>query len=63
MGLRADGLDCGPMSGFNAEKVDGVFFPDGRWHANFLLNVGYGDRSKLRPRLPRLGFDEAARWE
>jgi len=28
-----------------------------------LLNIGYGDRSRLRPRLPRLGFDEAARWE
>ena len=24
---------------------------------------GYGDRDRLRPRLPRLGFDEVTRWE
>ena len=63
LALRAQGLDCGPMSGFDADKVDAAFFPDRRWHANFLLNVGYGDRGTLRPRLPRLGFDEVARWE
>ena len=63
LALRAQGLDCGPMSGFDADKVDAVFFPDRRWRANFLVNIGYGDRGKLRPRLPRLGFDEATRWE
>ncbi len=63
LALRAQGLDCGPMSGFDAGKVDRAFFPDGRWRANFLLNIGYGERERLRPRLPRLGFDEAARWE
>ena len=63
LALRAQGLDCGPMSGFDADKVDAVFFPDRRWRTNFLLNIGYGDRSRLHPRLPRLGFDEIARWE
>jgi 3-hydroxypropanoate dehydrogenase len=63
LALRAQGLDCGPMSGFDVGKVDAAFFPDCRWHTNFLLNIGYGDRSRLHPRLPRLGFDEAARWE
>jgi 3-hydroxypropanoate dehydrogenase len=63
LALRAQGLDCAPMSGFDADKVDAVFFPDRRWRANFLVNIGYGDRGRLRPRLPRLGFDEAARWE
>jgi 3-hydroxypropanoate dehydrogenase len=63
LALRAQGLDCGPMSGFDADKVDAVFFPDRRWRANFLVNIGYGDRGRLRPRLPRLGFDEAGRWE
>jgi 3-hydroxypropanoate dehydrogenase len=63
LALRAQGLDCGPMSGFDADKVDAVFFPDRRWRANFLVNIGYGDRGRLRPRLPRLGFYEAARWE
>jgi 3-hydroxypropanoate dehydrogenase len=63
LALRAQGLDCGPMSGFDADKVDAAFFPDGRYRTNFLINIGYGDRDRLRPRLPRLGFDEAAQWE
>ena len=56
---RALGLDCGPMGGFDHEKVDGAFFPDGRWRSNFLCNLGYGDGENLRPRAPRLEFDEA----
>jgi 3-hydroxypropanoate dehydrogenase len=63
LALRAQGLDCGPMSGFHPAKVDAAFFPDQRYRTNFLLNIGYGDRGTLRPRLPRLGFDEVARWE
>jgi 3-hydroxypropanoate dehydrogenase len=68
LALRAQGLDCGPMSGFDAAKVDAAkvdaaFFPDRRYRTNFLLNIGYGDRGTLRPRLPRLRFDEVARWE
>jgi 3-hydroxypropanoate dehydrogenase len=63
LALRAQGLDCGPMSGFDAAKVDAAFFPDGSWRTNFLMNIGYGDRGRLHPRLPRLGFGEAARWE
>jgi 3-hydroxypropanoate dehydrogenase len=58
---RALGLDCGPMSGFNNAKVDAEFFPDGRYKSNFLMNVGYGDKSKLHPRNPRLEFDEACK--
>lgn len=56
---RALGLDCGPMSGFDNEKVDAEFFPDGRVKSNFLCNLGYGDPSKLRERQPRLDFEEA----
>ena len=55
---RAVGLDCGPMSGFDNAKVDAAFFPDGRLKSNFLLNLGYGDASKLFPRNPRLSFEE-----
>ena len=58
---RAMGLDCGPMSGFDQQKVNAEFFPDGKWKANFLCNIGYGDPSKLFPRNPRLSFDEACR--
>jgi 3-hydroxypropanoate dehydrogenase len=61
LAARAMGLDCGPMSGFDAKKVNAEFFPDGRWRANFLCNLGYGDRTKLFPRQPRLPFDEACR--
>jgi 3-hydroxypropanoate dehydrogenase len=56
---RAVGLDCGPMSGFDAAKVNAEFFSDGKWKVNFLCNLGYGDHSKLFPRSPRLDFDEA----
>jgi 3-hydroxypropanoate dehydrogenase len=58
---RALGLDCGPMSGFDADKVNSEFFPDGRWQVNFMINLGYGDRSSLFPRLPRPDFATACR--
>ncbi|MGB8012512.1 MAG: malonic semialdehyde reductase [Terriglobales bacterium] len=61
LAARALGLDCGPMSGFDAAKVNAEFFPDGKWKVNFLCNLGYGDRSKLYPRNPRLEFEEACR--
>ncbi|HLI86920.1 MAG TPA: malonic semialdehyde reductase [Bryobacteraceae bacterium] len=61
LAARALGLDCGPMSGFDPEKVNREFFPDGRWKVNFLCNLGYGDGSKMPPRAPRLGFAEACR--
>jgi 3-hydroxypropanoate dehydrogenase len=59
LAARALGLDCGPMSGFDAGKVDAEFFPDGRWRANFICNLGYGDPAALHPRAPRLAFEEA----
>lgn len=59
LAARALGLDCGPMSGFDNAKVDAAFFADGRWKSNFLCNLGHGDPSKIFPRNPRLGFEEA----
>ena len=59
LAARALGLDCGPMSGFDAAKVNAEFFGDGKWKVNFLCNLGYGDHSKLFPRNPRLDFEEA----
>jgi len=58
---RALGLDCGPMSGVDLAKVNAEFFPDGRWQANFLINLGYGDDSKLFDRNPRLTYEQACR--
>ncbi|MBU8897512.1 malonic semialdehyde reductase [Corallococcus sp. H22C18031201] len=63
MAARALGLDCGPMAGFDAGKVDAEFFPDGKWKTVFLLNLGHGDATKLFPRNPRLDFEEACRIE
>jgi 3-hydroxypropanoate dehydrogenase len=65
LAARALGLDCGPMSGFDAAKVNAEFFPasspEGKWQVNFLCNLGYGDASNLQPRAPRLSFEEACR--
>lgn len=60
LAARALGLDCGPMSGFDAAKLNAAFFPDGKWKVNLLCNLGYGDPSKMHPRNPRLNFEEAA---
>jgi 3-hydroxypropanoate dehydrogenase len=60
LAARAIGIDAGPMSGFDNDKVDREFFPDGRLKSNFLVNLGYGDPSRLHARNPRLSFDEAA---
>ena len=59
MAARAVGLDCGPMSGVDLAKVNAEFFADGRYQANFLINLGYGDDSKLFDRNPRLRFEQA----
>ena len=59
LAARAVGLDCGPMSGVNLVKVNAEFFPDGRFETNFLINLGYGDDSKLFARNPRLSFEQA----
>lgn len=59
MAARALGLATGPMSGFNPAAVNEAFFPDGRWKANFLINLGWGDASGNRPRGPRLAFEDS----
>ncbi|MNZ06972.1 putative malonic semialdehyde reductase RutE [compost metagenome] len=59
LAARALGLDCGPMSGFDAEALDAEFFAGTGIRTNFICNLGYGDPGKLYPRLPRLSFEEA----
>ena len=58
---RALGLDCGPMSGFDNAKLDELFFPHSNVKSNFICALGYGDRSKLFARGPRLDFNEACK--
>lgn len=63
LAARALGLDAGPMGGFDNAKVDAEFLAGTTWRSNFLLNLGYGDPSKLYPRNPRLSFETACRIE
>ena len=58
---RSLGLDCGPMSGFNHDKVDAEFFPDGRFKSNFLCCLGHGTQEGLDPRYDRFTFDEVCK--
>jgi len=53
------GLDCGPMSGFDAAKVDAAFWAGTRVRTNFVCAIDKGDPSKVFPRSPRLDFDKA----
>jgi len=58
---RSIGLDCGPMGGFNNEGVDSEFFSDGKTKTLLICSIGYGDKSKVFPRSPRLDFAEACK--
>lgn len=61
MAARAIGLDCGPMSGFDAERLNQAFFDGGSVRVNFVCSLGYGEPSKVRPRAPRLSFEQACK--
>jgi nitroreductase len=61
LAARALGLDCGPMSGFDEDKVNAAFFANSSVKANFVCCLGHGDAGKLFPRSPRMTFEEACR--
>lgn len=56
---RGFGLDCGPMSGFDPQKIEKEFLADTKFKINFICNLGYKDGDNPFPRLPRLEFEEA----
>lgn len=56
LAARSLGLDVGPMSGFDIEKLNTIFFNETNWRVNFLCNLGYGNSGDLYPRGPRLDF-------
>lgn len=58
LALRSVGLDTGAISGFDNAKVDAAFFTGTSFKSNFIINIGYGDASKLHPRNPRFMFEE-----
>ena len=61
LAARAMGLGCGPMSGFDAARVDAEFWPGSTVKTNFICTLGHGDPAKILPRSPRFAFDEACR--
>jgi 3-hydroxypropanoate dehydrogenase len=61
LAARALGLDCGPMSGFDAAKMDAAFWAGTSVRTNFICTLGEGEPAKVRARNPRLPFDEACR--
>jgi 3-hydroxypropanoate dehydrogenase len=63
LAARALGLDCGPLSGFDNDQVDRIFFAEHDRHlrSNFLCSLGYGDADQVKPRGARLDFDTACR--
>ena len=60
LAARSLGLDCGPMSGFDAAKVNEAFLSGTTYKANFLCNIGYGDPASVKERGPKFAFDEIA---
>ena len=56
---RALGLDCGPMSGFDAKRLNAAFFAGTAVRANFVCGLGYGSGEHLHARAPRLAFEQA----
>ncbi len=59
LAARALGIDCGPMSGFDAAQVDAAFWAGSSVKTNFVCTLGRGNAALLHPRGPRLDFQEA----
>jgi 3-hydroxypropanoate dehydrogenase len=58
LAARALGWDTGPMSGFDADKVNAAFFADQpRVRVNFISTLGKGDPASLYDRSPRPDFE------
>lgn len=58
---RALGWDCGPQGGIDRDGIDREFFAGTAWRTNFIVSIGRGAEQGLRPRAPRLAFDQANR--
>ncbi|MCX7893599.1 MAG: malonic semialdehyde reductase [Burkholderiales bacterium] len=61
LAARALGLDCGPMSGFDAAGVDREFWAGTTVRTNFICALGHGDPAKVFARSPRFAFEEVCR--
>ncbi|GDY31920.1 malonic semialdehyde reductase [Gandjariella thermophila] len=61
LGVRAAGLDAGPMTGFDVEGVHQEFFAGTSLEPLVVVNIGHIDHSATFPRSPRLDYDEVVR--
>ena len=58
LAARSLGLDCGPMSGVDLDKVTAEFFADDpKVKADWICSIGYGDKETIFDRSPRPEFD------
>ena len=62
MAARVLGLGCGPMSGFDAAKLDAAFWAGTTVKTNFISTLGHGNPAKVLPRSPRLSFEQACQF-
>jgi len=58
LGVRAAGLAAGPMTGYDADAINGEFFADGEHRVLAVVNIGRPGDAAWRDRLPRLDYDE-----
>lgn len=61
LAARLRGVDCGPMSGFDVDKLNQTFFPSSDLRINFICNLGYGKTEDLNKRKARLSFDQVCK--
>jgi 3-hydroxypropanoate dehydrogenase len=61
VGLRAAGLDAGPMAGLDTEGVDAEFFAENGWKSQLIINVGHREgEGTAYPRAERLSYDQVS---
>jgi len=61
VGLRAAGLDAGPMAGLDTAGVDAEFFAENGWQSQLIINVGHREGEGTHyPRAARHTYDEVS---
>ncbi|MGY4643380.1 malonic semialdehyde reductase [Cellulomonas sp. URHB0016] len=61
VGLRAAGLDVGPMGGMDNQGIDEEFFAETGWQSLLVLNVGHREGAGTHhPRAPRHAYADVS---
>jgi 3-hydroxypropanoate dehydrogenase len=58
---RALGWYCAPQGGIDPCAIDREFFAGTNVRTNFIISIGRGHEQGLKPRAPRLPFEQANR--